>query len=293
MNRLAILILVATLTACGGGGRTDPASVVAEDPQLANARRVAALAFAQGRYDQAAQLYRAALARAQARDELPAIGDLGYDLAVTELRRGDAQAGLAAARGARAELDRRGGAVFAELQLVEAVALYRLEQRQPAEAMARAVSIGSDNAARRARFLLGLIAADRRDAPALQGVIESLGEATEPEWRADLVELRGHDAALRGDGATARTALVAAADLRRLALDYPSMARALAAAAAVAAGAGAGADAADLYLRAGRSLQLATTANPTADRWLAEAERLGRAAGRIDIVEAVAALRRR
>ncbi|MBL8702356.1 MAG: hypothetical protein JNK67_28485 [Alphaproteobacteria bacterium] len=293
MSRLAAILAAAMLASCGGGDRAVRAPVTLEDTQLASARRVAALAFAQGRFDQAAPLYRAALARAQARDELGAIADLGYDLAVTELRRGDAGASLAAARAARGELERRGAPVFAELQLVEAAALYRGDQRDAAEPLARAVSLGDDAAARRARFLLGLIAADRRDGTALQGAIDALAEAPEPEWRADAAELRGRAAALRGDGAAARASLVAAADLRREVLDYPSMARALAAAAEVAAASGAAAEAADLYLRAGRSLQLATAAGPPAERWLGEAERLARASGRADIVAAVAALRAR
>jgi hypothetical protein len=120
-----LLLLAAAsiaLSACGGGGR---AAAPAEpfDAELASARRAAAFAFAQGRHDQATQLYRQALERAQARDDGEAIGDLGYDLAVAQLRRGDAAAARATAQATRAELSRRGLPVFAELALVEASAL--------------------------------------------------------------------------------------------------------------------------------------------------------------------------
>jgi hypothetical protein len=292
----ALLLLLAAasiaLSACGGGRR---AAAPAEpfDAELASARRAAAFAFAQGRHDQATQLYRQALERAQARDDGEAIGDLGYDLAVAQLRRGDAAAARATAQATRAELSRRGLPVFAELALVEASALYRLGDAGGAQEQARGLAADAGPAGARARFLLGLVAADRRDLPALEAALSSLAGASGPEWGADRAELAARAAALRGDPRSARRDFVAASDLRRDSLDYPGMARALAGAGAAAASAGDARDAADLFLRAGRSALLAGGQASMAEGWLAEAERLARGVGDRAILEQVAALRAR
>ena len=88
--------------------------------------RLARYAFEERQYDQAAQMYARVLERAYARDDLGAIGDVGYELAVVRLRQLDPRAAAAQARGTRDELRRRGNEPFAELYLVEAVALYEL-----------------------------------------------------------------------------------------------------------------------------------------------------------------------
>ncbi len=289
----ALLVVAAlALSACGGGRR---AAAPAEpmDVELASARRAAAFAFAQGRHDQATQLYRQALERAQARDDGEAIGDLGYDLAVAQLRRGDPAAARATAQATRAELDRRGRPSFPELALVEASALYRLGDAATAQELARGLAAGTGEAAARARFLLGRIAADRRDLPALEAAISGLAGATGPEWSADRAELAARAASLRGDLVGARRGFVSAADLRRDTLDYPGMARALAGAGAAADAAGDARGAADLFLRAGRSALLAGGQASAAEDWLVQAERLARAAGDRAILEQVAALRAR
>ncbi len=293
MKRWAALAIVLTLAGCGGSGTLPLLAAIFRDTRLDSARATAALAFEQGRYDQAAQLYRTALDLARARDELRAIGDIGYDLAVTELRRGENAMSLRMATVTRLELQRRAAPVFAELRLVEAAALYRLGRADAAEPLAREVAAGVDTAALRGRFLLGLIAADRRDADALAAALGALGSDEAPEWRADRRELEAHAARLSGDRAAARAAFLAAAELRRDVLDYPSMARALAAAGETAERAGSAAEAADLYLRAGRSALLGSGGAARAEVWLATAERLARGAGETPILEAIAALRSR
>lgn len=292
---MPLLLLAAgamALAACGGGRRAmAPAEPV--DAELASARRAAAFAFAQGRHDQAAQLYRQALERAQARDDGEAIGDLGYDLAVAQLRRGDAAPALATAGSTRAELARRRLPVSAELVLVEATALYRLGDAGGAQELARDLASDPGPAGARAQFLLGLLAADRRDAAALESARTALGGAAGAEWQADRAELSARAAGLRGDHPAARRDFVAASDLRRDALDYPGMARALAGAADAAARSGDARGAADLYLRAGRSALLAGGQAAAAGAWLAEAERLARGVGDRAILDQVAALRAR
>jgi hypothetical protein len=122
-------------------------------------------------------------------------------------------------------------------------------------------------------------------------VIAALGAPISPEWRADRAELEGRAAALRGEGDVAIRAFDAAAELRREALDYPSMARVLAAAGESAGKSGEAARAADFYLRAGRSALLANQQTRSAERWLAESERFARASGDGAILDAIAQLR--
>ena len=90
------------------------------------------LAFELERNEEAAAQYRTALSRAQARDDPDAIGDMGYNLAVAELRANAPDKALADARATRIELERRGSKPFPALLLAEATALYRTgRQRKP------------------------------------------------------------------------------------------------------------------------------------------------------------------
>lgn len=290
---LCALAFAALLALGGCGGAPPPAREAGTDARIEDARRLAAVAFASGRYDQAAQLYVQALERAQARDDGAAMGDLGYDLAVVHLRRGDHAASLAASAAARAELRRHSLAPFPELLLVEAVALQRSGAAAAAAAAAAALTGSEEAVARRAQFVLGLVAADAADAAALGRVRAALPPSSDPEWRADLAELAARAAALAGDRPGARAAFLEAAGLRRDTLDYPGMARALAGAAASAREAGDGAGAAELYLRAGRSALLSAAGETVAEAWLAEADRLARAAGAREVLTALAELRAR
>jgi hypothetical protein len=263
---LALLALV--LAGCGGGSA--PAPEPPGDPQLARSERVARLAFSQRQLEDAARSYRDALDKAYARDDLGAIGDNGFSLAVVELRRGRTDEALKVIRSTGAELARRGRAAPLDLRLVEATALYRAGDAAGAAALAEELARGSGEVASRAQFLRGTIAADRNDAEAVATVIAALGTPTVPELKADVGELTGRRALLLGDRETAKRALVGAADLRRDGLDYAGMARAL----ALAAQAAEGGEAAGYYLRAGRTAVL-VGAKDDARRWLAEAKRLG------------------
>ncbi|MFO0294234.1 MAG: hypothetical protein ACK51F_12945 [Rhodospirillales bacterium] len=207
------LAALLALAACASA--PPPAREAGGDARIDDARRLAALAFANARHDQAAQLYAQALERAQARDDGAAMGDLGYDLAVVHLRRGDAAASLAASAAARADLRRHGLAPFPELLLVEAVALHRSGEGAAAAAVAAALTEGQEAVARRARFVLGLVAADSADGAALARVRASLAPSAEPEWRADIAELGARAATLMGDRVGARASGLEAAGLRR------------------------------------------------------------------------------
>lgn len=285
-----VVLIVLSLCACAA---SPPAAPPPGDARIDLAWRAAGLAFARGHFDQAARLYAEAIEHAQARDDGAALGDLGYELAVTQLRRGDPEASLAASAAARAELRRHGSPTFPELDLVEAVALQRAGRSEQAERAATALIETGGPVARRARFVLGLIAAERGDVAALSAQLAALGPSAQTEWRADRAELAARRAALEGDHAAAGAGFLAAADARREVLDYPGMARALAGAGASAAAAGDRAAAAALYLRAGRSQMLADGGAARAREWLSTAERIARDIDDRAVLAAIEGLRAR
>ena len=222
--------------------------------------------------------FRQALARARERDDAGAIGDLGFNLAVAQLRAGQPAAALVTARDVEAELMRRsanpGGADIAGLHLAQAIALYRTGQPLAADAIATKIEGGSDAVSARAAFLRGLIADDRADMAGLQAAWARIAGAREPEHQGDAAELAARLALRQGDPARARAEAERAADIRRTLLDYRSLARSLALAARAAALAGNRPAAADLYLRAGRGA--AQDDEESAKRWLNQAIGLSR-----------------
>jgi hypothetical protein len=271
--------------ACGG---TPPPE--RPDPTLARQTRTAMLAWQQDRPAQAAELFREALRRAYARDDLEAIADLAASLSAAELRLGNAEAARDTAAAARAEVNRRGGAMPAELPLAEAAARWRLGDAAGARALTAAITAGE--AAARARFIEGLIAADAGDGVALAAARSALPSTEVPDLLADRLELDGRAALLAGDAAAARSALLRAAGHRQDARNYPGMARALALAGGAAAREGRIAEAADLALRAGRSAAVNGDVR-AAREWLDQAVRLARQAGSWDVLAAAEAEQRR
>lgn len=282
MRRIAPIALLCA--ACGGTPSPEP-----PDPTLARQTRTAMLAWQQDRPAQAAELFREALRRAYARDDLEAIADLAASLAAAELRLGNAEAARDTAAAARAEVNRRGGTMPAELPLAEAAARWRLGDAAGARALTAAITAGE--AAARARFIEGLIAADAGDGVALAAARSALPSTEVPDLLADRLELDGRAALLAGDAAAARSALLRAAGHRQEARDYPGMARALALAGGAAAREGRIAEAADLALRAGRSAAVNGDAR-AAREWLDQAVRLARQAGSADVLAAAEAEQR-
>jgi tetratricopeptide (TPR) repeat protein len=275
---LAGLLLLAGCAAASPA--PEPAAPV--DQELMSGWRLARYAFEEGQYDQAAQMYARVLERAYARDDLGAIGDVGYELAVVRLRQLDPSAAAGQARRTRDELRRRGDEPFAELYLVEAVALYEMGEEVDAaaraeEAMALAQDPGAP-VAMRAWFLKGRIAADDVDGAGVQRALEALGGSPNPELQADRLELTGRFELIEGRPERALAAFRDSADLRRGAEDYLGMARVLALGGEAAERAGLSADAADLFFRAGRSAEVERDfAN--ARRWLGAAARLAETTG--------------
>jgi len=237
----------------GCGGSTDPAAKPS-DPTLQRDANAAQLALQLERPEEAVARYQEALTRAQARDDLAAIGDLGYNLAVAELEANHPNRALDVARSTEQELRRRGATPFPALLLVEATALYRLGNLDAADQLARKTAAASDKqAAARATFLSGLIADDRGDEGKLVAAAGALGGATDPSLQADAAELAARMALRQGNQAGARQAAERSVILRQQTLDYRGLARALALGGEAAKRAGDAKAASDLYLRAGRS----------------------------------------
>lgn len=219
-------------------GCAHPAPAPPTDQTLSRFEHAGDIALAQERPAQAAEQYRAALARARERDDAGAIADAGFNLATAQLSANDPAGALQTAQDIRAELARR---TMADpgLDLITATALFRANRPDEAGRWASRLA-GSATLGNKAWFLRGLIADARHDRAALTQAEAALTPAAEP---ADRAELR---ARLEGDP----TMALAAADLRRDTLDYRGMARCLALAAQYTPDP---ARAADLYLRAGRS----------------------------------------
>ena len=159
----------------------------------------------------------------------------------------------------RPELARRGIAE-PDFDLITATAAFRLGDLASADRLAAGLSGAPPDLADAAWFLRGLIADARGDRPGLEAAAAALTPSADA---ADAGELRArltHDPALA----------LRVAGLRRDALDYRGMARALALAAGCTPDVVA---AADLYLRAGRSAAAEGDA-PQARTWLGRARAL-------------------
>jgi len=279
----AALLALLLLSACGG--RAEPEGPP-RDGVLDRAADSARDALNQDQPVVAGRLYAQALARARERDDAVAIDAMGFGQATSALARGDAPAALSVAQEVRAELARRGRGASAGLLLAEATALFRLGRMTESDRLARFVasrSAENAEAALRAHFLLGVLAAGRGDLAGVVAARAAIGAPEQAAFRADAVELEGAAALLRGDAAGARLHAVTAADLRRDALDYRGLSRALALQGAALERLGDPVAAADAYLRAGRGA--AERGEADAARWLGQARQL--AGGRADLLAAI------
>jgi hypothetical protein len=226
------------------------------------------------RPEEAATQFQAALTQAEARDDLDAIVQISFNLAVSQLRANRPADALATAQRAQDELSRRGAQPSRSLQLVAATALYRTGDAGRADALAAQIEAGADpDSAAGASFLRGLIADEAGNEAGLQSALARLPVGGGAVRDADRLELQARLQLRESSFAAARNAALEAAAIRQRGLDYRGMARVLAVAALAAERAGDAEGAADLYLRAGRSAA-AQSDSATARPLLQRAEKL-------------------
>jgi len=274
---LACAALLVALGGCCGGGKSGPPADTALNTAVSSGRQ----SLIYGRPTQSAEQYGRAFTLALARDDAAAIGDVGFDLAVARLAAGDPRGALQSVQRTRAALALRDTPGFAELDLVQAVALHQLGRDGEADSFAaRAEQTAGDPQTRaKAATVRGLVAYHRGDAGAVRQALARI-DATEagirpkpktpnPDWQADRAELAARLALLEGRPEEAVELALQSADIRRLQLQYRGMDSMLEFAAYAAERAGRPDQAADLRAQANESLhaqQATGTTQPAARR---------------------------
>ena len=250
------------LAACGSGAPHGPPA----DEALDTALESGADAIAIEEPGEAARGYANAYRFALQRDDASSLATAGAGEAIALERAGRAAAALDAAARTRVDLARRGASAPAILDLAEAAALLQLGRPADAARVAAPAEQSTDPPAReRAVFLEGLAAdalSDRATlAEARDRIAAGMGKRPDRTVRADERELSARLALADGHPSAALDAARRAADLRRDALDYRGMRRALRLASRAADGTGDHAAAAALASDAAAS---AASARPDA-----------------------------
>jgi hypothetical protein len=280
------------VAACSSAPAPEPERMPARE-EMRTQHTLARYALEARQYDQAIALYEQALVTAYARDDARVIGEIGYELAIVRLRRGEFRQAEKQIDDTIGELQRRRMAPFPELRLVQALALYSGDQPARARPLAAAVieTPGTTPATiARAWHLLGMIAADQGNVTGVSTALAAIVERPEPALAADRTELEARRRALEGAHLEAVAGFERTATLRRERGDYTGIARALGFAAESATKAGQRGEAANFYLRAARSAA-ADGQRDKARGWLEAAHRAASASGQAELArEASAAM---
>jgi tetratricopeptide (TPR) repeat protein len=280
---LAYLLIVLFLV--GGLGCSSSPTVQDRsdtDEEFERTSRAARMAFDTGKLQQAVDLYNQALDRAYVLDDLNAIVDSKYNLAVCLTRLGSYGQALEQVNQAKAELDRTNRSIPADILLLEATIVYRMDELDNAWQLTEMILLDasrlSEAVQSKTHFLRGLIAVERGDIHQLRHEITALGKPSAVGLRADREELLGRLAVAEGNWREAMGAFDNTVAFRRDDFDYREMANALALAAWACEQAGKLSEASKRYLRAGRSAAQ-QGGNHNATNWLTRAEKLAAEAG--------------
>jgi tetratricopeptide (TPR) repeat protein len=252
------------------------------DEEFERINRAARTAFDHGRFRQAADLYNQALERAYVLDDVTAIVDSQYNLAVCLVRLHDYDQALEQVNQSRAELTRAGRDIPADILLLEATTFYRMGKLDDAWQLTDTILLDPDRLTEaiqsKTHFLRGLIAGEWDDINQLRQEILSLGTPSTAGLQADREELVGRLALSQNNWNGAIEAFDKTAEYRRDDLDYGEMVNALALAAWACEQAGKLSEASKRYLRAGRSAARQGESREALN-WLSRAEKLAGEAG--------------
>jgi len=283
VNCLAGLLL--TLIFFGGAGCSSPPTVQNRsgvDEEFERTNRAARMAFDKGKLQQAVGLYKQALERAYILDDLNAIVDSQYNLAVCLAGLHDYGQALERVNQAKAELVRANHSIPADILLLEATIHYRMGKLDDARQLTDQILLesgrASDAVIGKTHFLRGLIANEKGDFSQLRNAIASLGTPEAIGLRSDREELVGLLLMAEGNWNEAIEAFDHTAELRREDFDYSGMVNALAQAGKACEQAGKLSEASKRYLRAGRSAARQGQ-NHDALKWLNRAEQLAGQSG--------------
>jgi tetratricopeptide (TPR) repeat protein len=283
VNCLAGLLL--TLIFFGGVGCSSSPTEQSRsgvDEEYERTNRAARMAFDTGRLQQAVGLYDQALERAYVLDDLNAIVDSQYNLAVCLAGLNLYVEALERVNQSKAELVRSNRSIPADILLLEATIVYRMGQLDKAWQLTDMILLDPSRLSgaiqSKTHFLRGLIAGEWDDINQLRKEIASLGEPSTVGLRADRQELMGRLAMAESNWNEALEAFDNTAELRRDDFDYSEMVNALALAAWACEQAGKLSEASKRYLRAGRSAAQQGE-NRNALNWLNRAEKLAGEAG--------------
>jgi tetratricopeptide (TPR) repeat protein len=222
------------------------------------------------------------------RDDTAAILDARFNLAVCLLNLQTYDEALDVVRRAKTEMAIADHGKSVDFLLLEATILYRGGDLNAAWQVTDQIlsnpSRASSVVRSKTHFLRGMLASEREDIAQLRAAVTALGQPQQPLLRADRLELAGRLALAEQNWDAAVEAFDSAASLRREALDYRGMVRALVLAGEGSEKAGRNREAAVLYLRAGRSAffndQMAD-----AQKWLNHSMRLASTAGEDTIIQ--------
>ena len=285
---ISLLMAVAVLTLSGCGSSPPKQKVPDPDQELERFNSAARQAFDKRRFEQAANFYRKALERAYLRDDTAAILDARYNLAVCLLNLQSYDEALDVVRGAKTEMAIADHAKSVDFLLLEATILHRGGDLNAAWQLTDQIlsnpSRASSVVRSKTHFLRGMMASERGDIAQLRAAVTALGQPQQPLLRADRQELAGRLALAEQNWDAAVEAFDAAANLRREALDYRGMVRALVLAGEASEKAGRNREAASLYLRAGRSAFFKGQRGD-AEKWLNHSVRLASIAGEDNIIQ--------
>jgi len=253
------------------------------DEEFERMNRAARTAFDYGRFRQAADLYNQALERAYVLDEVNAIVDTQYNLAVCLVGLNSYVEALQWVNKSRAELTRAGRSIPADILLLQAIIVYRMGKLDDAWQLTDKILLDSGRLSEAIRskihFLRGLIAGELDDINQLRQEIVSLGTPSAAGLQADREELVGRLAMAQNNWNEAIEAFDKTAELRRDDFDYSEMVNALALAARACEQAGKLSEASKRFLRAGRSAAARQGQSREALNWLGRAEKLAGEAG--------------